>query len=131
MDSLLKSDSFGKHVVIDVKDVTALSLVLVSEDYLKDWVKDLVQKIDMVAYGEPQVVHFGKQDPKLAGWTVVQLIETSNIVAHFNDLDDSACIDVFSCKDFKESDVEAQLKDWFQPSEINIRTFFRLENRFG
>lgn len=41
----------------------------------------LVKDIDMVPYGGPQVVHFGSGNK--AGYTLVQLIETSNITAHF------------------------------------------------
>jgi len=68
--------------------------------------KTMVERIDMTAYGEPWVVHFGKDDPKVAGYTLTQLIETSNITAHFCDESGECYFDVFSCKHF---DVEAAL----------------------
>lgn len=102
---------WGEHQVIDARFCD--NDLITNPEYLTKWVKDLVQTINMVAFGEPFVVHFGKNDPKLAGWTVVQLIETSNIVAHFNDLDGSACIDVFSCAPFSEKVVKEQIKKWF------------------
>jgi S-adenosylmethionine/arginine decarboxylase-like enzyme len=85
---------------------------------LAKWVSDLVKEIDMVAYGDPQIIHFGKNDPKLAGWTVLQFIETSNITAHFCDAEGDAYIDVFSCKYFDKDVVERHFKKWFSPKRI-------------
>lgn len=68
------------------------------EVVLRRWVKQLVVEIGMTAHGEPVLVHFGEGD--LAGWTVEQLIKTSNITAHFNDETNSAFITVFSCRRF-------------------------------
>lgn len=65
---------------------------------LRRWVIELVEKIGMTAYGEPRLVHFG--EGVLAGWTVDQLITTSNITAHFNDETNSALITIFSCQEF-------------------------------
>jgi S-adenosylmethionine/arginine decarboxylase-like enzyme len=65
---------------------------------LHRWVQALVKKIGMTAYGQPRAVHFGEGD--LAGWTIEQLITTSNITAHFNDDTNSALITVFSCQEF-------------------------------
>jgi S-adenosylmethionine/arginine decarboxylase-like enzyme len=65
---------------------------------LRRWVVELVPLIGMTAYGEPRLVHFG--EGVLAGWTVDQLITTSNITAHFNDETNSALITIFSCQEF-------------------------------
>jgi len=87
---------------------------------LKQWVQTLVKEIDMVPHGDPQIVHFGDGD--LAGWTVIQLITTSNIMAHFNDVDGSAYIDVFSCKPFDSNVVLDHFNKIFEPE--SIRTTF-------
>ena len=63
----------------------------------------LVRDIDMVAYGAPQVVYFGSGNK--AGYTLVQLIETSNICAHFVDETNDVYLDVFSCKQFDKDIV--------------------------
>jgi S-adenosylmethionine/arginine decarboxylase-like enzyme len=57
----------------------------------------------MVPFGEPQIVMFGSGNKK--GYTLVQLIETSNITAHFVEETDDLYLDVFSCKEFEEKDV--------------------------
>jgi S-adenosylmethionine/arginine decarboxylase-like enzyme len=59
----------------------------------------------MVPYGEPQVVHFGSGDK--SGFTLVQLIETSNITAHFCEETDDMYLDVFSCKPFNMDNIAA------------------------
>lgn len=118
---------FGEHLVIDIENCQKNTYT--NPEYLSEWVKDLVKKIEMVAYGEPNIVHFGKHDPQLAGWTVVQLIETSNIVAHFNDSDGSACIDVFSCKPFDPIVVFEHLVEWFKCNIVNTCMIERLPGR--
>ena len=42
----------------------------------------LVQAIGMRPYGEPVIEHFATHSHDAAGFTLVQLIETSNICAH-------------------------------------------------
>jgi S-adenosylmethionine/arginine decarboxylase-like enzyme len=73
----------------------------------------LVKKIDMVPYGRPQIVHFGSEDK--AGYTLVQLIETSNITGHFCNSSGDAYLDIFSCKPFEKQVAEQTAKEFFQP----------------
>jgi hypothetical protein len=75
--------------------------------------KDLVRRIDMVPYGEPQVVKFGSGNKE--GYTLVQLIETSNITAHFVEETNDMYLDVFSCKPFQPADVYASVNLYFSP----------------
>jgi S-adenosylmethionine/arginine decarboxylase-like enzyme len=107
---------WGYHISLELGncDVDAVN----DPDYLNAWVKQLVKDIDMVAYGEPQVVHFADNCPIKAGWTVSQLIETSNIMVHFIDSGD-AYVDIFSCKPFAVSDVLSNIQDWFNPEEVD------------
>lgn len=76
--------------------------------------KTLVKEIDMVAYGEPLVKHFGEGNK--SGYTLVQLIETSNICAHFVEETDDIYLDVFSCKKFDPDTVERVVKRYFNPA---------------
>lgn len=85
--------------------------------------KALVQKIDMVPYGEPQIVHFGKDGKQ--GFTLSQLIQTSNITAHFVEETNDFYLDVFSCKEFKPEDVEEVIKEYFQPQHISTQLIVR------
>jgi S-adenosylmethionine/arginine decarboxylase-like enzyme len=77
----------------------------------------------MVAYGSPQIVHFGS-DGK-AGYTLVQLIETSNICAHFVEENNSMYLDVFSCKDFDEQLVKETVEAFFGAQTMKMRVVTR------
>jgi hypothetical protein len=97
-----------------------VSSTIRSSSNITSFAKTLVQRIDMVPYGEPQVVHFGSGDK--SGYTLVQLIETSNITAHFCEETNDMYLDVFSCKPFNPADVEAVVNQHFGPVHKN-RTF--------
>lgn len=90
-------------------------------EYIADFARTLVKQIDMVAFGEPQVVHFADHCQDKAGWTLIQLMETSNITAHFLDNNGDAYINVFSCKTFDPNVVSKVIQDWFNP--VSISTF--------
>jgi S-adenosylmethionine/arginine decarboxylase-like enzyme len=77
----------------------------------------LVKEIDMVPYGRPQIQHFGSGNK--AGYTLVQLIETSNICAHFVEETDDMYLDVFSCKPFSPLDVEEMVQLHFAPKMVS------------
>jgi len=77
----------------------------------------LVKKIDMVAYGKPQIIHFGVDDKK--GYTLVQLIETSNIMAHFAEENNSAYIDIFSCKPYEFKSAKQVIQEFFEPENMH------------
>lgn len=85
--------------------------------------RDLVKKIDMVAYGRPKVVMFGSGNKK--GYTLVQLIETSNITAHFVEETDDMYLDVFSCKEFDPDTVKDVVEYHFGPSNIDTHMLTR------
>jgi S-adenosylmethionine/arginine decarboxylase-like enzyme len=101
--------TWGKEVIVDAFDCDAFKIR--SEDNIKTFLKELVKRIDMVAYGEPQVIHFGYEDKK--GFTGVQLLETSNIVCHFSEDTNNAYFNVFSCKDFDEQTVLDTILEYF------------------
>ena len=54
----------------------------------------------MVASGEPNIKHFATHNEDAAGYSLVQLIETSSITGHFVDKNGDCYIDIFSCKAF-------------------------------
>lgn len=109
---------WGHHLVINAGgcDPKAIS----SYDVIHDFTKRLVKDIDMVAYGEPQIVMFGSGDK--AGYTLVQLIETSNICAHFVEQYNEVYLDVFSCKPFDSQVVVDLVTEYFGSDKVE--TFY-------
>jgi S-adenosylmethionine decarboxylase len=85
--------------------------------------KTLVKRIDMVAFGEPQVVMFGSGNKK--GYTLIQLIETSNIAAHFVEENNSMYLDVFSCKDFNAEVVKEAVHEFFDAQTFRTKLMLR------
>lgn len=120
---------WGYHLILDCAGCDQKSIT--DPEVLKTWVQTLVKDIDMVPYGEPQVIHFGHNERHLEGWTVIQLIETSNIIAHFNDHTDEGYIDVFSCKTFNTSVVEENVKYFFNPRKIRTTFLTRQADFLG
>ena len=82
--------AWGYHLILDCYDADRKAIS--DGQLITRFAKTLVEQIDMKAYGEPQVIHFGEDD-KL-GYTLVQLIETSNICAHFCDDSGNFYLDV-------------------------------------
>jgi S-adenosylmethionine/arginine decarboxylase-like enzyme len=87
--------------------------------YITQFMKDLVKFIKMKAYGEPIVVNFGS-NPRVAGYSALQLIETSSITAHFANSTNSVHIDIFSCKFFKPHEAALWCKEYFDAVEMNV-----------
>lgn len=106
---------WGYHLILDGSKCVSTS-IRCSKNITK-FARSLVDKIDMVPYGEPQVVKFGSGNK--AGYTLVQLIETSNICAHFVEETNDIYLDVFSCKPFNPADVEAMVGLYFSPIKTN------------
>ena len=101
---------WGYHAIIDAADCDPT--LIRDAANITAFAKELVKRIDMVAYGEPQVIHFGEGD-KL-GYTLVQLIETSNICAHFVEETNDFYLDVFSCKTFDPATVVEVAHKYFK-----------------
>ena len=114
---------WGQHLVLDFNGCP--KELLADKENILNWSKELVQSIDMVAYGEPVIKHFATHSYEAAGYTLLQMIETSNIAAHFAENIGQVYIDVFSCKAF---DVEAALgicEKYFKPTQANIHNMDR------
>ena len=80
---------------------------------IRNFVAELIVYIDMKAFGPCHVVHFG-QDPKVEGFSMFQLIETSCISGHFSNQSSAAYLDIFSCKFYSVEKAAAFSKDFFQ-----------------
>uniref|UniRef100_A0A6C0JNW8 S-adenosylmethionine decarboxylase n=1 Tax=viral metagenome TaxID=1070528 RepID=A0A6C0JNW8_9ZZZZ len=106
---------WGYHLILDASKCVSSRIQCATN--IKRFSNELVKRIDMVAYGDPQIVKFGTGNK--AGYTLVQLIETSNICAHFVDETSDMYLDVFSCKPFNPTDVEAMVGLYFGPKHTN------------
>jgi S-adenosylmethionine/arginine decarboxylase-like enzyme len=113
--------SWGYHLVLD--SAKCMRGAIRCPGVITAFSDDLVKQIDMVPYGRPQVQHFGSGNK--AGYTLVQLIETSNIVAHFVEETDDMYLDVFSCKDYDPEIVKQVVKKYFNPLGFHSKFLVR------
>lgn len=114
---------WGQHLVLDLSGCPRDRLT--NADHLRAWVRDLVDAIRMKAYGEPQLEHFATHSYDAAGYTLLQLIETSNICAHFAENLGQVYIDIFSCKRF-DNDVAVQVcRRYFAPEHVEMTVLER------
>jgi S-adenosylmethionine/arginine decarboxylase-like enzyme len=81
-------------------------------DKIRQFVVELCDLIEMKRFGETLVVHFGEEE-RVAGYSMVQLIETSLISAHFANLTNAVYLDVFSCKPYDTQVVEEFARSFF------------------
>jgi S-adenosylmethionine/arginine decarboxylase-like enzyme len=112
----MKDTTWGWHHALDCYACDRAAIT--SREQIAAFSKALVEKIDMVAYGAPVIEHFATHDAEKAGYSLVQLIETSNICGHFCDSTGDCYIDVFSCKPFNKEDVVAVINEFFNPKNI-------------
>lgn len=112
---------WGHHLVLNAAGCSPLRIRC--SPTITQFAKALVQRIDMVPYGSPQVVHFGSGNK--AGFTLVQLIETSNICAHFVEETNDMYLDVFSCKPFDPKIVRMLVSEVFSPQAQTMTMFTR------
>jgi S-adenosylmethionine/arginine decarboxylase-like enzyme len=93
-------------------------------DSIRRFVVELCDLIEMKRFGETQVVHFG-EDERVAGYSMVQLIETSLISAHFANQTNAVYLDVFSCKPYDPEVVEAFARKFFGGAHSLLQVQFR------
>ena len=115
-------EAFGQHLVVDA---AGCNHRISDRESIAAFAEDLVKAIDMKAYGAPWIEHFGHDTPKASGFTLVQLIETSNVCAHFCDDSGEAYFDIFSCKTFDEGSALDVIDRYFQPDVFEKRSLTR------
>ena len=108
----MESKPWGFHLIMDMHDCNSYKIK--DELYIKNFIVDLCILIDMKRFGETSLIRFG-EDPTVTGYTMVQLIETSDIVgkfidyatAHYAEFTNSVYFDIFSCKKY---DIEKTIQ---------------------
>jgi len=84
---------------------------------IRQFVIELCDLIDMKRFQDTMIVNFGEEE-RVAGFSMVQLIETSLISAHFANLTNTTYLDVFSCKPYDPEIVADFAKRFFGGSKI-------------
>lgn len=130
----LKPESLANHLEFQETGawglVTALDLhdcdpiIIRDRDKIYEFTIKLCKKIEVKRFGEPIIVHFG-EDERVAGYSLVQLIETSLVSGHFANLTNRVYLDIFSCAYYNPSDVIQFSKNFFKAKDFNSKIYLR------
>lgn len=94
-----------------------------SRKKIQAYVVALCDLIGMKRYGDCQIVHFG--EGRVAGYSMIQLIETSLISGHFANDTNRAYLDIFSCKGYDPVVAEAFSKRFFGARSSSLSSTLR------
>lgn len=111
---------WGYHLMLDCSGCERID----SRENIYNFTKEMVKRIDMTAHGEPVIEYLLEGDPK-QGYSMMQLITTSNICGHFMELDGTAYFDVFSCKKFDIEVAQDVVREFFNPKKIRVNYITR------
>jgi S-adenosylmethionine decarboxylase len=117
-------ETWGLLTSIDLHDCD-VSLIRDAEK-IKQFVVELCEQIDMKRFGDCFVVDFG-QNPKVTGFSMTQLIETSLISGHFgNEYNGKfAYLDIFSCKWYDQEKAVEFAKRFFNAKKSHFDVVIR------
>jgi S-adenosylmethionine/arginine decarboxylase-like enzyme len=112
---------WGYHLMLDC---AGLNTNITNKETIQEFLRELVKRIDMVAYGDPTIEYL-LPDTDNAGYSVVQLITTSNICIHFVDSNSTGYFDIFSCKEFDTATAISVVNEYFAPTSTKINFITR------
>ena len=122
METAIEEKVWGIASAIDIYNCNPVRIR--DADAIRRFVVELCDLIEMKRFGETQVVHFG-EDERVAGYSMVQLIETSLISAHFANQTNTTYLDVFSCKAYDPEVVAEFAKSFFKAKKVKHQTVDR------
>jgi S-adenosylmethionine decarboxylase len=95
-----------------------------SRERIVQFTHELCDLLEVTRFGETQVVRFG-DDPRVYGYSMVQLIETSLVSGHFAEDSNTVYLDLFSCKWYDAEAAAEFAKEFFQAERIRMQTCLR------
>jgi len=118
-----ESPVWGLLTSIDLGDCNPE--IIRNAEKIKQYVRELCEQIDMKRFGETVVVDFG-DDPKVAGFSMTQLIETSLISGHFgSEFTRYVYLDIFSCKWYDQEKAVEFTKNFFKAEKVKFSVVIR------
>ncbi len=113
--------------VLCIIDAAECDPILINcHENIQNFVNELLTTIEMVKIGGLHCFWCDTTDPVKAGISMFQLLQDSNVSAHFCPMDrNSAYMDIFSCKSFNPSDVKETFQKYFKPEKLHMSTISR------
>ncbi|OGF26881.1 hypothetical protein A2303_01845 [Candidatus Falkowbacteria bacterium RIFOXYB2_FULL_47_14] len=117
----LRVHEWGMSVHLDLQKCNA-GLIRSPGD-IKRFIVDLCRLLEMQRFGDAEVHRFGSGHKE--GYTAIQKIYDSAIVVHFEEIENRAFLDIFSCKSFDEIGVEKFCEDFFGAKKGTVNVLAR------
>jgi len=114
---------WGYHLLLDCSNCNRK--MIKDPDTIEEFIETLVDRIEMEPIGKPRIEYTAEEFPDKAGYTAIQIIVTSTIVAHFVDSTGDLYLDVFSCKAFEIDTVQSIVRQYFSPQKIRTNYITR------
>ena len=118
-------DVFGQELILNLYECDPKKIS--DGEHIRQFVIELCDEvIEMKRYGEALIPHFGHDNPITSGYSLVQLIETSCVSAHFSEYKKSVYLNIFSCKWFDAAKAAKFSGEWFGAKKIERRLIQRI-----
>jgi S-adenosylmethionine/arginine decarboxylase-like enzyme len=98
--------------------------VIRSRERIVRFTHELCDRLGVKRFGETQVIRFG-DDPRVYGYSMVQLIETSLVSAHFAEDSNAVYLDIFSCKWYDAEAAAEYAREFFQAERAQMKICLR------
>lgn len=112
----VKRKHYGLELVLNLYECNPRTIR--SKSKIRKFSEKLCSLLKMRKYGKPLIPHFGYGRDHTAGYSLVQLIETSSITAHFSELWNTVYLNIFSCKNFNPKKASKFAKEFFQAKKV-------------
>lgn len=117
-------ESFGQELILNLYNCDLKTIS--SGAKIKKFVEELCDNvIHMKRYGRAFIPHFGHENPITSGYSLVQLIETSSVTAHFSEYKRSVYMNVFSCAWFDPKATTKFCKKFFGAKQVKAKLIKR------
>ncbi len=108
----IEKSEYGIELIVDLYGCEYEAIA--SSERLKEFARELCAVIGMKPFGESLVPDFGHALSKTAGPSLVQLIESSAITAHYSPHWRMVCMNIFTCRTFDSQKTLEFVKGFFK-----------------
>ena len=116
------SKAWGLATAIDLHDCDPD--LMKNAEAIKEYTVKVCALIDAKPWGPCHVQHFGV-NPDVAGYSMMQLVETSLVSAHFANKTNRIFLDIFSCKYYDAIKAVEFSKEFFRAKNVTVRCLLR------
>jgi len=116
------SKAWGLSTAIDLHDCDPN--LLKNAEAIKEYAVKVCALIDAKPWGPCHVQHFGV-NPDVAGYSMMQLVETSLVSGHFANKTNRIFLDIFSCRYYDAIKAAEFSQEFFRAKDVTFKCILR------